>query len=541
MVAGMNNEDSISLKPYRGKMILYIVLQFFKSGLMLLTPYFYLMFLNDVITGQRFDRLWLIFGLYVIVFMAKAMAAVCIRIVYNRIFPVMTLEMKKRVLEKYISLDIAALQDYTAGELKERLHRDTENGTLYFEKRLALWISAVHLLITTVILLYLNWILAAVSFLLLPLSILITRFIKNRSDVQYERKRQIQGQYHDFMIHNLYFWKEIKANCLDKTQREQFGELWEKMGDASMKSHIFWFLNRTFLAFKDVFLTKMGLYLLGGILVIYGRATVPVLLAFMEYYADFTDRLLEMADNLMRRGEQRASIRKVRAVLNLQEPDRPYTLAEFGQLELRDIEFAYSEEQGAVLQGIDMKIGQGESVVIMGESGCGKSTLVKMMAGCLVPAKGDILWNGISMEKISRQSLYARVGFLMQESSLFNLTIRENLLFGKSDAAAAELEDACRRANVLAFIQGLPQGFETVIGENGIRLSGGQKQRLVIARLLLQDPEVIVFDEATSALDYENESGILELLLQNLEQKTFLMVTHRKTAVAKCSRCIEMV
>ena len=143
------------------------------------------------------------------------------------------------------------------------------------------------------------------------------------------------------------------------------------------------------------------------------------------------------------------------------------------------------------------------------------------------------------MEKISRQSLYEKVGFLMQETSLFNLSIRENLLFGKSDATKAEMEDACRRANVLTFIQGLQQGFETVIGENGIRLSGGQKQRLVIARILLQDPEVIVFDEATSALDYKNESQILELLLQNLEQKTFLMVTHRETAVSKCSRCIE--
>ncbi len=128
----------------------------------------------------------------------------------------------------------------------------------------------------------------------------------------------------------------------------------------------------------------------------------------------------------------------------------------------------------------------------------------------------------------------------MQEGSLFNLTIRENLLFGKSDANTTEMEDACKKANVLAFIQGLPNGFETVIGENGIRLSGGQKQRLVIARLLLQNPEVIVFDEATSALDYKNESEILELLLQNLEQKTFVMVTHRETAVTKCNRCFKL-
>lgn len=539
MVTCMNKYSSISLKPYRGKMIFYIVLQFLKSGMVLLVPYFYLLFLNDVITEQRFERLWLLLGLYVTVFMAKAMVTVCIRKVYNQIFPVMILEMKKRVLEKYSSLDIPVLQDYTAGELKECLHKDTENAALYFEKRLELWISAINILITTGILLYLNWILAVVSFLLLPVSFLITRFIKNRSDMQYERKRQIQGQYNDFMIYNLFFWKEIKADCLAETQQEQFGELWKKMGDASLKSHIFWFLNRTFLAFKDVFLTKMGLYLLGGILVIYGRATVPVLLTFMEYYASFADRLLGMADNVMQRGGQRASLRKVEVILNLQKPDRPYALENFEQLEFQNIEFAYTEEQGVVLRGIDMKIKRGESVAIMGESGCGKSTLVKIMAGCLIPTKGNILWNGISMEKICREALYAKVGFLMQESSLFNLTIRENLLFGKSDATITEMEDACRRANVLAFIQGLPQGFETVVGENGIRLSGGQKQRLVIARLLLQNPEVIVFDEATSALDYQNESEILELLLQNLEQKTFLMVTHRKTSVTKCSRCFE--
>ncbi|MDE6984485.1 MAG: ABC transporter ATP-binding protein/permease, partial [Lachnospiraceae bacterium] len=464
----MNKYSSISLKPYRGKMILYIVLQFLKSGMVLLVPYFYLLFLNDVITEQRFERLWLLLGLYVTVFMAKAMVTVCIRKVYNQIFPVMILEMKKRVLEKYSSLDIPVLQDYTAGELKECLHKDTENAALYFEKRLELWISAINILITTGILLYLNWILAVVSFLLLPISFLITRFIKNRSDMQYERKRQIQGQYNDFMIYNLFFWKEIKADCLAETQQEQFGELWKKMGDASLKSHIFWFLNRTFLAFKDVFLTKMGLYLLGGILVIYGRATVPVLLTFMEYYASFADRLLGMADNVMQRGGQRASLRKVEVILNLQKPDRPYALEDFEQLEFQDIEFAYTEEQGVVLRGIDMKIKRGESVAIMGESGCGKSTLVKIMAGCLIPTKGNILWNGISMEKICREALYAKVGFLMQESSLFNLTIRENLLFGKSDATITEMEDACRRANVLAFIWGLPQGFETVVGENGI-------------------------------------------------------------------------
>ena len=179
-------------------------------------------------------------------------------------------------------------------------------------------------------------------------------------------------------------------------------------------------------------------------------------------------------------------------------------------------------------------------IALKGESGCGKSTLLKLMAGYLVPARGEIRWNGYPMDLVNRPSIYARTGFLMQEAGLFNLTIRENLLFGREDATQTQIKEACARANILDFIQGLPRGFETLIGENGIRLSGGQRQRLMIARLFLQNPEFIVFDEATSALDYQNESEILNLLLREAGEKTLLMVTHRGTSIAKCGRIIEL-
>lgn len=534
-----NMNSCITGKTYKGKLLRYILLQFLQAGLLLLPPYCYLLFLNEVITNKRIGWLWGIVALYVAVFAAKALVTVLIRRVYNRIFPVMTLEAKNRVLEKYSELDMEALSCYTAGELKERLHKDTENAVLYQEKRLELWIAVISVTVMTGILFYLNWILAAVSFLLLPLSFYITRYIKGKSNVEHERRREILGKYNDFMIHNMFFWKEVKANCQEERQQQQFEHLWKELGDAFLKSHIFWFLNRTFLAFKDVFLTKMGLYLLGGILVIKGMATVPALLAFMEYYADFVNRMLEIADIYMQRGEQEASMKRLKEIMELQPPDRLYRLEHFENVEFRNIGFSYDAEQEAILQDCNMKVKRGETVAIMGESGCGKSTLIKMMAGFITPGEGEVLWNGLPMEQINKKDIYARAGFLMQESSLFNLTIRENLLFGKADAEDEELKAACVKANIMEFIQGLDQGFETVIGENGIKLSGGQKQRLLIARLFLQDTELIVFDEATSALDYQNESEILNLLLkEKTEEKTFIMVTHRGTSVARCSRVI---
>lgn len=531
--------DCITIRAYRGKLFLYIALRFLKSGLLLLPPYCYLLFLSEVITNKRIECLWGVLALYVAVFAAKALVSVFTRQLYNRIFPAMTLEAKNRMLEKYSELDIETLSGYTAGELKERLHTDTENAVSYQEKRTELWIAAVSVPVTAGILLWLNWILAAVSFLLLPLSFYITRSIKGRSNAQQERRREILGRYNDFMIHNMFFWKEVKSGCQEERQQRRFEELWKELGDAFLRSHIFWFLNRTFLAFKDVFLTKMGLYLLGGILVIKGMAAVPALLAFMEYYGDFVDRLLEISDILIKRGEQEASIRRLRETMGLRAPDRPFRLERFESVEFRGVGFAYEEAQGNILQRCNMRIERGETVAVRGESGCGKSTLLRLMAGCLAPDEGEILWNGRPMDQINRQDIYARAGFLMQESALFNLTIRENLLFGRADAGEEELREACARANIMEFIQGLPQGFETVIGENGIRLSGGQKQRLLIARLFLQDTELIVFDEATSALDYRNESEILNLLLrEETSGKTFVMVTHRGTSVARCSRVI---
>lgn len=525
---------------YIGKVVLYIVLKFAHYGLLLLPPYCYLLFLNDVITMQRFDRLWLIVGAYIVIYVAKTAVTVWNRRVYNQIFPEIAKEYKQKVLEKYIELDIHTIEAYTTGELQERVHKDTENVALYWQKKIDNSIAIISILVTIVILLYLNWVMAVISFLLLPLSFWITRYIKGKSNIEYERKRQLQGKYNDFMINNMFFWKEVKSNCLEEKKQEQFESYWDAMGNAFLKAHICWFMNRTFLAFKDVFLTKMGLYLLGGILVIYKMATVPVLLSFMEYYTDFTNRFLEVADTLMKLGEQEQSVKRVQELLQLPSPKRSFSLEHFESLKINGISFTYDETQENVLDDFSMEINKGDSVAIVGESGCGKSTVIKLMAGCLVSQKGEILWNHHPMEEIKRETLYPKVGFLMQESSLFNLTIRENLQFGRADATEQDMLDACRRANILEFIQGLPQGLETLIGEKGIRLSGGQKQRLQIARLFLQNPEIIVFDEATSALDYENESEILNLLLENMEEKTFIMITHRGTSVARCNRVIKM-
>ena len=163
----------ISMKAYRGKLIVYVVLQFVKAGLILLPPYCYLLFLNEVITKRRLELIGAVVMMYILVFAAKAFISVLIKSVYNAIFPTMRVEAKKTVLQKIVELDIEELRTYSAGELKERLHKDTENVVIYWEKRIEVVVSVISIMITTGILLYLNVIMALISFLTIPLSFYI--------------------------------------------------------------------------------------------------------------------------------------------------------------------------------------------------------------------------------------------------------------------------------------------------------------------------------------------------------------------------------
>lgn len=523
-------------RRYRYRLYIYIMLKIVESITVLIPTYLYMILIKKVIENQKSEYLIVIIALYMGVYIFQTGIIILRQRVYNNIFPEIELNYKMKLMKKYDDLDIDILQKYTSGELQERMIGDVLNVTTYLEKKIDVMIVSGSILIYTILLFGLNWIMALIGFLALPLSFYITKKIRERTNIEYEKKRILQGEYNDFMIQNLFFWKEIKSNMMEGRQKNQFKIYWGKMGSTFVKSHIYWFMNRTFIAFKDIFMTKMGLYLLGGILIIYEITTVPILLAFMEYYSGYIEKIMMLLDTLVKFGEQEESIKKIQEILDIPVKSTTTSFTNFQNLALKNITFSYGNKM--IFENFSAEINSGKFIAIMGESGCGKSTLVKLIAGYIRPQSGQILWNMNNMEEINRKTLYEKVGFLMQDSRLFNLSIYENLKFGNVHAEEKDMIKACKSANILEFIEKLPNGFATVIGENGICISGGQKKRLQIARLILQDPEVIIFDEATSALDYENEREILEVLLRNMIKKTVIMVTHRKTCIGQCDDII---
>lgn len=206
-----------------------------------------------------------------------------------------------------------------------------------------------------------------------------------------------------------------------------------------------------------------------------------------------------------------------------------------GRLIFEDVSFAYGDGP-AVLREASLEVAPGETLAIVGPSGAGKTTLLNLVPRLYDPTAGRVLLDGIDLRTVTLASLRRQIALVPQDTQLFGGTVRENLLYGRLDASDQELEEAAVAANALEFIRCLPRGWDTVVGERGIKLSGGQRQRLAIARALLRNPRILLLDEATSSLDNESETLVQEALAKLMKGRTTLVVAHRLSTVGAAHR-----
>jgi ABC-type bacteriocin/lantibiotic exporter with double-glycine peptidase domain len=212
-----------------------------------------------------------------------------------------------------------------------------------------------------------------------------------------------------------------------------------------------------------------------------------------------------------------------------------------GHIELRGIGLRYGGPESAeILSGITLEIPAGKTYALVGRSGCGKTSLVKLIAGLLEPTSGRILFDRLDSRDLNHQDLRRQIGFVLQENHLFDQTIARNIAFGDPEPDPERVRRAARMANAHDFIERLPLGYETRVGETGLALSGGQRQRIAIARAIYHDPPILIFDEATSALDTESERAIQKNLGELTRGRTCLVIAHRLSTIRDADRILVM-
>jgi len=504
------------------------------------TPFFYKLFVDNVLINKELSLLLLVIIGYIMMFAIETGLIFTQRIVGNKCIQLFCARLRKGLLNKYTAMPAKDYDTFDTGDLGTRLQSDINECQKFFTEQIIEY--AYHWSVMAVygaVLLFICWPLALFGFAMIPLSFLLTKTLKKKGGKVSEEYRNAYGKYEGFVHTSLQSWREVKALGMEKQESEKFATHWDKLSPLFVKQQIFWYLNRGVIAFKDLFITRMNLYFLGGLLIFNGYLSVGGLLVFMVYYETLFASVGTINDLDISLATQKPSIDRVLEILGRNDDSaRTKKLRGFDNaLEFCNVSFAYGDKS-SVLHNITLSIKSGERIAVVSKSGSGKTTLARLMLDLYEPNDGTVMLDGVALKELDKQSLHHIITHVAQEPYLFNLSIRENLLMANGNADDARLDEVCCMAQIYEFIYSLTDKYDTVIGERGIKLSGGQKQRLAIARALLANTPFLIFDEATSALDYEAEELVQKALDAYSHGRTVVTIAHRLSAVKSCNRVI---
>jgi subfamily B ATP-binding cassette protein MsbA len=534
------------LRPYRGYMVIAVIALLGGAVVGLVFPWIMQNLVDTVLAQGNLGELNRITVILIAVFVLRS-AFYYVQNYYlafagERI----VVDLRQAVYTHLQALSLRFFSDRRVGELVSRLSSDVTLVRSALTNSVATVLSqALAFAGSLALMLFLNWRLTLFVLLLAP-PVAVTGALFGR------RLRKLSTELQDQVADSSAMAEEalsgvrvVKAFTRETYEARRYGEQMQRAFGATMA------LTRVRAAFGPL-ITLLGFAALAGMLwfggreVLAGRLTGGALIAFLVYglniagaLGSFTSLYGQLQEAL---GASRRIFELLDEVPEIRDAPGALTLPPLsGRLSFEHVSFTYpvaaGQPEGAeVLDDIHLDIRPGEALALVGPSGAGKSTLFNLIPRFYDPTAGQVCVDGHDLRTVTLASLRAQIGIVPQETHLFSGTVRENLRYGKLDAADSELEAAARAANADEFIQRLPQGYDTRVGEKGVKLSGGQRQRIAIARAILKDPRLLLLDEATSSLDSESEGLVQEALERLMQGRTTVMIAHRLSTVHRADR-----
>jgi ATP-binding cassette subfamily B protein len=452
-------------------------------------------------------------------------------------------DVRKHIYEHMQRLSLRFYEDKQTGQLMSRMINDTD----LFEQLIAhaipdILVNVITLIAVGTVLFNLNWQLTLLSMLPIPLIVVAMQIYAKRVRPAFRDRQKELGNLNALLNDNLSGIREIKAFTREDTEYSRISERIERYKNTNLYALR---LMATFQPFVD-FTSSLGILVLvyfGGRLAF--KQTLPVadLIAFFLYL----DLFYQPVRNLSNAWEavQSALAGADRVAELLAEQPEPHTLAiavalptrSTGAITFTNVNFSYAPDI-PVLEDVNLEIPAHQVVALVGPTGVGKTTLVSLIPRFYDVSEGQILLDGRDIRNITLESLRQQISIVLQDVFLFHGTVRENILFGQPGATEAEMVAAARAANADEFIDVLPEGYDTLIGERGVKLSGGQKQRLSIARALLKDAPILILDEATSSVDTETELLIQQALERLMTGRTTIIIAHRLSTIRNANKIV---
>jgi ATP-binding cassette subfamily B protein len=450
-----------------------------------------------------------------------------------RFIMVLRAELFSRVLKQPLRF----FSEVKIGDILSRLRSDT---TSVYSVLVNTLIGALGELVQIVgiagFLLYLNWKLALIALLFAPLLHLVFRYFSKPLRTMALEVRDRDVSVLDFLQERIANIQLIKLYRRQKTEEESHARLSQEYVNSILASVRLRFVSIFVIGVLTTGASVVVLWY-GGHAVLRGTLSVGSLFAFYLYTVRLYSPIQSLTNRIVEIYSSLASVQRIAEFLDLvpsiTEPAKPKLLQGpvIGHITFRNISFRYPGSEKPVLNNFNLNIYPGQKVALVGASGAGKTTLVNLVGRLYDVTDGSIELDSIDIRRLRFQDLYDSIGFVPQETFLFDATIAENIRYGREDSSLNEIIEASRVAYLHDFVENLPQKYQTIIGPRGASLSGGQRQRLALARLVLKNAPIWVLDEFTSALDSRSESIVHANLLPILQQKTAIIIAHRHSTI----------
>jgi ATP-binding cassette subfamily B protein len=504
-------------------------------GTGVLIPYLVGRTVDEIRKGET--NLWPLAFAIVGAGLVRLVFSVARRLIAGRVSLGVEYDLRNRMYRHLQSLELAFFDEQQTGQLMSRSTVDLQAVRFFLGYGLIFILqSFVTILVAAVVMLALNVELGLLALAPAPLIFIVAfRYGRKNRPASQEVQQRI-AELTAEVEENVGGIRLVKAFAREERQLGRVRDKAARVFEQSMVSTRLRAFYNPFIGF----LPNLGLavvLLVGGRQAIRGSITIGEFVAFYGYVQVLVGpvRMLGIALGMAQRAV--ASGARVFEVLDRQPqmtvpegaPDLP---AGDGHVALRGVSFTYEGAEEPVLDGIDLDVPAGRTIALVGGTGSGKSTLVSLLPRLYDPSAGSVSIDGADVSEVRLESLRSQVGLVSDDPFLFSDTIRNNIAYAREDASQETVEDAARRADIHDFIAGLPEGYDTLVGERGMTLSGGQRQRVAIARALVMDPRVLILDDATSSVDASTEAAIKRALRELMEGRTTFIIGHRLSTIA---------
>lgn len=452
-------------------------------------------------------------------------------------------DIRGQLFSHYQKLSFSFYDNRKVGELMSRLTNDLLSLTeLYHHGPEDLMTSSVRFLGAFAIMFAINPTLALIVAAFIPpmavFTVLVSRKMRLASKQSYEKIGAVNAQVED----SLSGIRVVKSFGGEAREEKKFSRI----------NTIFFGSRKRIYKYESIcyqgmmafiYLITVAVVVFGGLGISGGGLSLPDLIAFLLYVNYVTEPITHLVHMVGQFQEGYASFERFHEMLSTQpeirDCEKPKELKNCrGKVEFKNLCFSYGESLPPVLKDLNLTVEAGQQVALVGHSGVGKSTFCALIPRFYDATQGSVSIDGVDVRRLSQQSLHENVGVVEQDIYLFSGTVLENILYGKPGASREEVEEAAKRANAHSFITELPNGYDTDIGQRGVKLSGGQKQRLSIARAFLKNPPILILDEATSSLDSESEALVHQSLLALSRGRTTFIIAHRLSTIKNCQRIL---